>query len=189
LKSWLVLDNHVTGRLNTDLPQQWQQRMAQILQFALPGSPCVCYGVELGLSGGADPEQRGPFRWDHAKAGNPYFDWFQDLVEMRRNARALKIGDFRLLGSESLLAFQRFTNHVAETRIVVANPLANPVNDLVSVRDARIMNHTVFKDVFSAAEVVTDTGSLLLSVPAQTTWVLRPETTQSGDYTPYKRIR
>ena len=37
LKSWIILDNHDLPRLKTALPEQWQQRMAQVLQFTLPG--------------------------------------------------------------------------------------------------------------------------------------------------------
>lgn len=188
LMSWLVLDNHDTRRLRTELPSQWQQRMAQVLQFTLPGSPCVYYGAELGLRGGDDPEQRGPFRWELAQAGNGYFDWFNRLSTLRREARALRVGNFRALDTESLLAFQRFTELAAETCIVVANPRQLESTELVSIRDGRIMNRTVFKDALSEAEYKTDAGTLLLSVPARTIQVLRPQIPNDGDYSPYKRM-
>ena len=70
LKSWIILDNHDLPRLKTALPEQWQQRMAQVLQFTLPGCPCVYYGVEVGMEGGDAPENRGPMRWDLVSEAN-----------------------------------------------------------------------------------------------------------------------
>ena len=64
LKSWLLLDNHDTPRLATVLPESSQRKLAQMLQFTLPGSPNLYYGSELGMIGGNDPEMRAPMRWD-----------------------------------------------------------------------------------------------------------------------------
>ena len=51
LKSWLMLDNHDTYRLATSVPDPTRRRLAQVLQFTLPGSPNIYYGTELGMSG------------------------------------------------------------------------------------------------------------------------------------------
>ena len=59
LKSWVYLDNHDTPRLATALPDAAQRRLAQVLQFTLPGSPNLYYGTELDMPGGDDPEMRG----------------------------------------------------------------------------------------------------------------------------------
>ncbi|XOV75693.1 MAG: hypothetical protein ACFHWZ_01335 [Phycisphaerales bacterium] len=38
LRSWLMLDNHDTQRLATMLPDTDRRRIAQVLQFTLPGA-------------------------------------------------------------------------------------------------------------------------------------------------------
>lgn len=38
-------------------------KLLSALQYALPGVPCIYYGDEAGLTGGADPENRGGFPW------------------------------------------------------------------------------------------------------------------------------
>ena len=43
-------------------------RLAFFLQFALPGVPCVYYGDEAGMTGGADPYNRAPFPWGREDA-------------------------------------------------------------------------------------------------------------------------
>jgi len=60
LKSWIILDNHDTPRLKNLVKDGAKQRLAQALQFSIPGSPCLYYGVEVGMEGGDDPANRGP---------------------------------------------------------------------------------------------------------------------------------
>ena len=38
-------------------------KCASILQFTLPGSPCIYYGDEIGMQGFEDPFNRGYFKW------------------------------------------------------------------------------------------------------------------------------
>jgi glycosidase len=71
LKSWIYLDNHDTPRLATTVPDRAARRLAQVLQFTLPGSPNLYYGSELDMTGGDDPEMRAPMRWDLATPDNP----------------------------------------------------------------------------------------------------------------------
>ncbi len=40
-----------------------KMKLLSVLQFALPGVPCIYYGDEAGMTGGADPYNRGPFPW------------------------------------------------------------------------------------------------------------------------------
>jgi cyclomaltodextrinase len=71
LKSWIYLDNHDTPRLATTCPMRAQRRLAQVLQFTLPGSPNLYYGSEVGMTGGDDPEMRAPMRWDLVATTTP----------------------------------------------------------------------------------------------------------------------
>jgi len=116
LKSWMVLDNHDTPRLKNMLPEPWQQKMAQLLQFTLPGSPNLYYGTELGMTGEIDPEMRAPMRWDLVNDGNETLAWTRKLIDLRKQHRALRVGDFSLVTSGKLLAFERFTESVLQIR-------------------------------------------------------------------------
>ncbi len=68
LKSWLYLDNHDTFRLATTVPDAKARKLAQVLQFTLPGAVNLYYGTEVAMEGGDDPEMRGPMRWDRVAA-------------------------------------------------------------------------------------------------------------------------
>jgi glycosidase len=189
LKAWIILDNHDTPRLRTILPEPWQQRMAQVLQFTLPGSPCVYYGVELGMEGGDDPEQRGPMRWDLVRHDNEYLTWTRRLIALRSELPSLRHGDFRLLPSENLLAFQRRTTRVAETAVVLVNPSDEPATDLLIPRESKFMSYMDLEDVFTGTRFKVISGTLPVTVPPRTAMVLRPITDTARDYTPFKRVR
>ena len=83
LKSWVVIDNHDIPRIASLLPDMAQRRMAQILQFTLPGAPNIYYGSEFGMTGDGDPENRGPMRWD-LRCGNPELVCIKKLFALRK---------------------------------------------------------------------------------------------------------
>ncbi|MFY7939617.1 MAG: hypothetical protein ACOVOX_01790, partial [Burkholderiaceae bacterium] len=53
------------------------------------------------------------------------------LITARKATRALRIGEFRRLDADRLLAFTRYTDRIEELAVVVVNPF--PANAAVSV--------------------------------------------------------
>ena len=190
LKSWMVLDNHDTPRLKNMLPERWQQKMAQLLQFTLPGSPNLYYGTELGMTGDIGPETRAPMRWDLVNEGNETLVWTRKLIDLRKQHRALRIGDFSLVTSGKLLAFERFTDKVADTIIVIVNPSDEAVSESVMIANSSLMNWTVMQDLLGETDktIFVKSSLLHLEVAAQSFLVLKPNTEAKGGYTPYKRV-
>jgi glycosidase len=189
LKSWIIIDNHDTERLNTILREPWQQRMAQVLQFTLPGAPCVYYGVEIGMEGGGDPEQRGPMRWDLVNEDNPQLKFMRDLIELRRETRSLRIGDYRPIPSDHLYAFLRRTDRVEEAALCVFNPTDDPVKEVLLLPDSKIMNYAELVDAFTGSSIRAFCGMFEVTVPARTAMVLRPKIERTVEYSPYKRVQ
>ena len=113
LKSWLMLDNHDTDRLASSLPNPAQRHLAQVLQFTLPGAPNLYYGSELGMTGAGDPGMRAPMRWDLVTDANPELKWTRQLIALRQQHRALRVGNYRAISSEKLIAFERTTDRAA----------------------------------------------------------------------------
>ena len=191
LKSWLFLDNHDTQRIATVLPVESQRRLAQVLQFTLPGSPNIYYGSELGMSGGGDPEMRAPMRWDQADDGNRSLVWMRKLIDLHQHNRALRVGDFRLLQAEHLFAFERYTDRIQDAVIILANPSAQAVSETVLVPDSKLMNDVSLINALDAAAAPVPITSALLTVnlPAGAIWVLKPDVAAKAGYTPYKRVQ
>ena len=58
-----------------------KQKMATLLQFSLPGIPCIYYGDEAGLDGFDDPFCRRAYPW--GRENTELMDWYKKLTNMR----------------------------------------------------------------------------------------------------------
>ena len=192
LKSWVVIDNHDIPRIATQLPQTAPRRLVQALQFTLPGAPNIYYGAEVGMVGGADPENRGPMRWDLVKADNPELLWMKQLIALRKQHRALRVGDYRPVEAQLLFAFERFTDRTLDTRIVVVNPSNQTVRERILVANAQLMDDTPMVDVLGLVAkpepMSFGPGFITVQVPPQGVLVLQPQPKALGGYTRYKRV-
>ena len=190
LKSWIYLDNHDTPRLATTLPDAQQRRLAQVLQFTLPGSPNLYYGSELGMAGGDDPEMRAPMRWDQVTEDNPDLRWTRQLIALRKSRRALRVGNLRAITSHRLLAFERHTDRVQDTVLVITNPSDEAITETVMTGNSRLMNPFRLLDLLgtASAPVQVFCGMVTVTVPAQGFLVLQPEVMPAGGYSSYKRV-
>jgi cyclomaltodextrinase / maltogenic alpha-amylase / neopullulanase len=194
LKSWVYLDNHDTFRLATTVPDVKARRIAQVLQFTLPGSPNLYYGTEVAMEGGDDPEQRGPMAWDRVEAKHPELAWTKQLIDLRKKNRALRVGDFRLAeASGNVIAFERYTDRIADSVLVLVNPSTAPVTTTVMVRNSKWMDGVKLidqlageggNDAFYQSMVTT------VQLPAQSVRLYKPKTTPSAaGYTNFKRVQ
>jgi glycosidase len=193
LKSWVLLDNHDVQRVATEIPHPAKRRLAQVLQFTLPGAPNLYYGAEVGMTGGWDPAQRGPMDWDRVAAGHPDLAWTRQLIGLRKNHRALRVGDFRTATAQHLLAFERYTDRAADTVLVVANPTDRTVTEHVQWRHGDMMDASNLRDLlppaFKTEPVSASAGFVHLTLPPYSVRVLAPDTGTQDGYSVYKRVR
>ncbi|EWH08772.1 alpha amylase [Catenovulum agarivorans DS-2] len=190
LKSWLVLDNHDTARLPNMLPEQKSQRLAQILHFTFPGSPTIYYGSELGMTGGDDPEMRAPMRWDLLN-NNAILDWHKHLLKIRKNNPALKVGEFRTIITQQLVAYERYTDQVADSVFVVVNPNPHPVEEYLMLSNSKLMNMGGMYDLLGniSESIYIKAGVIKLALPAHSAALLKADTSAAHGYTTYKRVK
>ena len=189
LKSWVFLDNHDSARLATELPDAPARRLAQVLQFTLPGAVNLYYGSEVGMTGGEDPEMRGPMDWDRVAAGHPDLAWTRQLIALRKASRALRVGDFRTLeASAGVIAFQRHTDRVADSVLVLANPARTAVDTTVLVTDSKLMDGDNLVDQLSGQVFNNQSSLIQVRLPAQSAVVLKPRLSSAEGYTNFKRV-
>lgn len=67
-------------------------RLAALLQYLLPGVPCVYYGDEAGMEGYGDPFNRGCYPWGNED--NALIDYYRGLGRLRKRIHCLKDGNF-----------------------------------------------------------------------------------------------
>ena len=196
LKSWVYLDNHDTARLATALPDARQRRLAQVLQFTLPGSPDLYYGTELDMAGGDDPEMRAPMRWDLVRPDNPVLNWNRRLIALHKANRALRVGNYRAITSAKLMGFERYTDRAADTVVVLLNPSDKAVTDTVLVANSKLMDGSRMvnlladrNDPATPAAVSLHAALMDVTLPAHGFVVLKPDVAPPGGYTNYKRVQ
>jgi glycosidase len=190
LKSWLYLDNHDTFRLATTVPEPKARKLAQVLQFTLPGAVNLYYGTEVAMEGGDDPEMRGPMRWDRVAAGHPDLAWTQQLIALRKGNRALRVGDFRTAeASGNVIAFERHTDRAGDTLLVLINPAKTKVATKVLVANSKLMDGDNLIDQLGGGVFKLQGSMVETKLPPQTALVLKPRLTTPDGYSNYKRVQ
>ena len=192
LMNWIYLENHDTARLATAVPDEASRRLAQVLQFTLPGAPNLYYGGELDMTGGDDPEMRAPMRWDLVTPRNAALAWTKRLIAMRRGHRALRVGNYRTISSDRLFAFERHTDRAADTVLVVVNAGDETVTETLMVANSKLMDSTRLLDLLNpdGTDGLRVWSALLdVTMPPKTARVFGLATAPSGGYTTYKRVQ
>ena len=84
------------------------EKLAAVIQFTIPGAPCIYYGDEQGMTGVCDPFNRAPFKEDESCGLHAFY---KELVHARQMNEALNSGEaeFQAL-SEDVLAILRRKN-------------------------------------------------------------------------------
>lgn len=101
--------NWQSGRSLT--PEQYhlgivRLQLAFVLQFTLPGIPCVYYGDEIAMQGYKDPFNRAYYDWNSGESH--LIPLMIKLAALRKNCPAFAYGDMQILHAEkSLLIFER----------------------------------------------------------------------------------
>lgn len=81
-----ILDSHDTPRLLTEAGED-KDLMKQVMAFTYlqPGVPCLYYGDEIGLTGGADPECRKCMVWLQDEQDQDLLQFVKRLIALRKN--------------------------------------------------------------------------------------------------------
>ncbi|WP_281890937.1 alpha-glycosidase [Paenibacillus sp. YYML68] len=158
-----LLGSHDTPRLLTLCGgSKPLMKLATVLQFVFPGTPCIYYGDEIGMDGAGDPDCRKCMVWDEEQQDRELFAYFQRVIAMRKQLAPLREGSVRFLlarADSRQLVLERATE---DGRVLVA------VN--ASDREASVQvncGEGSWTDFFTGAVHVTPlSGQLQLSLPA-----------------------
>jgi alpha-glucosidase len=155
LRSWNMLSSHDTPRLPTLLPDADRRVAALALAFAYPGIPVIYYGEELGMTGGPDPANRQPMRWDAAESPCDIHRTIRHLAGIRRHSPALLEGGYLPMpqpGTADLLAFARTTSRASETVVVLLNASDSPLRARVFAPHSHLFDALPMRDLLGRAQ-------------------------------------
>lgn len=90
------VDNHDVQRFINVAGRNREKKLQQAITFMMTytGIPVIYYGTEIGLNGGADPDNRRDMEW--GKQSNIY-PYLKKLINIRKNHPALTRGNFEIL--------------------------------------------------------------------------------------------
>lgn len=109
---WLTPDQYELGKN--------RMKCAMVLQFFLPGVPCIYYGDEVGMQGYKDPFNRRCYPWDGGDADLQEFTKL--LAEIRKSTKVFRDGrlKFLIIGPD-LIAFARYRLERRKAMVIVLN--------------------------------------------------------------------
>ncbi len=93
-----LLDSHDTPRLLTQCGEDSKKMdLLYVTQMTLPGTPCIYYGDEVGMSGGNDPGCRACMIWDPEEQDQDRYAFLKKWIALR--------AAHPVLGSEGAVQF------------------------------------------------------------------------------------
>lgn len=102
-------ESHLSDSGNYDLALKrlW---LLTLLQMTMPGVPCIYYGDEAGMQGGADPYNRGTFPWGHEDKNASAI--YRSAVSLRKEWSVFTDGEFLVIpfDSSDVFGFKRYND-------------------------------------------------------------------------------
>lgn len=80
-------------------------KLASVLQYTLPGIPCVFYGDEAGVQGFEDPMNRGTYPW--GREDTELIGHYRALGRLRAEYKDILRAETRFLNDDELAVFER----------------------------------------------------------------------------------
>lgn len=144
----------------------WKLYLAAIFQMTYVGSPSIYYGDEIGMTGGADPDNRRTFEWDSTKWNQNLLNLYKKLISIRKQYGALQSGSFKTLLVNDTTKGYAFGRWDAKNRIlVILNNDSVSHTYTVSARELSSLNGSSFSDVLNGGSyTVSSTGEVTVKV-------------------------
>ena len=162
-----LLDSHDTQRLLTVCGGNKKKALlAYTLLMTQAGTPCIYYGSEIGLDGGADPLCRKCMIWDKDSQDREMFDYLKQLIHLRKTYKALSSSELEWIQASdtgSYLIFKKQLND--EIIYVILNN--NNKSQLINLSS---LPEGVYTELLTNTEV---SMKATLPVKPYTAWILK----------------
>lgn len=156
-----LLGSHDTARILTEVGGDRDlAKLAAILQFTWVGAPSIYYGDELGMEGGADPDNRRGMRWDLATSSNDMLRLYRKLVELRSTSAVLQSGDPVVLSQDDRTQTGVFGRQLGKQVALVAFNRSNTPQKIVTDLPAAFRAKR-FINALTGTSITTSFGSRL----------------------------
>ena len=141
------------------------------------------------MTGGDDPANRAPMRWDLVNKENETLTWVKRLIKFRKAHPSLKYGDFQALQTDKLIAFTRTTGKLRENVIIVVNPTSTEVTESFAHRIGNLMSWQGMEDKFTGEKITQKVGMMSVQIPPKSIRIYTPIITRTNGFSPFDRIK
>lgn len=161
------------------------QRLVALMQMTYVGPPMIYYGTEAGMWGADDPCDRQPMVWedlefdpqmtspsgrsrprDLVRFDDELFRFYREIVQLRRECRVLRRGNFAVEAADDAAQFFAFSRNLGDARILVAmNRKETPYRWHVACPEGHTLK-TVFSTTrrINKIEMKQESGQLVMTV-------------------------
>lgn len=175
------------------------QRLVALMQMTYLGAPMLYYGTESGMWGADDPCDRMPMVWqdlayddqstdplgrprstDPVAFDDTLFDFYRQVIQLRRTLPALRGGKFEILDHDDEAQFFAFRRRLADQSLLVLINRGEQDYDWQFMIDNKLRLSQVFQASgnIEAAPVRRDGHVAMLTIPALDAVVLAEEPAQ-----------
>nr|WP_247739076.1 alpha-glycosidase [Bacillus sp. 165] len=115
-----LLGSHDTPRILTVCGEN-KAKVKQLFTFLLssPGSPCIYYGDEIGMSGGMDPGCRECMIWEEKQQDGELHSFISQLIRLRKENPAFgNKGAFQFIRANDELNYVMYAKTFADTTLL-----------------------------------------------------------------------
>lgn len=150
-----MLDSHDVPRILTMANGDIDLVKATLtFMFMMHGTPCIYYGTEVGMMGGADPQNRRCMVWDEEQQDRVMYDFTKELIAFRKEFQPLLSYGFLkwdiVLDEEKIVGVKR---HIGDEALI--GYFNQGQEDFTIEKDPNA------KVVFGRRNTETETGSVL----------------------------
>ncbi len=175
---WSQAKNAEYQTRKPDAEERKIQKQLIVFMMTYVGSPMIYYGTEAGMWGANDPDCRKPMIWkefnyepeclnarqqtqdcDEVKFDEPLFDFYKQLIALRKSKKALTVGTYKRLLTDDQNRIYVFEREFNKEKIIVCfNNSDTPKNVMLN---AELTNYS---DVISGMSMNVLSGKLNASV-------------------------
>ncbi|MFA7075933.1 MAG: glycoside hydrolase family 13 protein [Candidatus Izemoplasmatales bacterium] len=138
-----LLGSHDTTRIMTLANNNFDNILqAYVFLLTTPGMPVIYYGDELGMTGEVDPDCRKAMVWN--EVGNKFNQEIKDLIRLRNNSLALKLGDIKHFIIKGIFGYIR--SYEKDVVIVLFNTLNEDTT--VDLKNINYFDKYILEEVF-----------------------------------------
>lgn len=162
-----LIDSHDVYRLHTNKNcfDFNIYRGLLIILYLLPGTVCIYYGDEIGLTGTTSSDEgiRYPMQWDKNKWDMNFYKLYQKLSHLKLKEKALHTGNYKILyADDDTFVLARFNFEKVYIGVLTRNDQNKIINIPVSL--VNVTNGIQAKEIFNNNVKTIEGGSFQIAL-------------------------